>query len=191
MTWPMPLVELTDGYIVMREPVDDDADALTAVAQDEQSQKYTKVPADYTHEMAVDYMRSRAADPGTVMWAIEFSEAPGRYAGNLEIRLVSEISRTVSLAFTTAPWARRKGLMTHSANLALQHAFDNGARRVEVATLASNTASRMLLQNLGFVLEGIVQKGREHKGSMVDVAVFSRGRDTEAGIDASAARAGE
>ena len=187
----MPLEKLTDGYIVMREPVEDDADALTAVAQDEQSQKFTKVPAGYTHEMAVDYMRSRAADPSTVMWAVEFAEASGRYAGNLEIRLVSEISKTVALAFTTAPWARRKGLMTHCVNLAMQHAFDNGARRVEVATLASNTASRMLLQNLGFVLEGIMQKGREHKGAMVDVAVFSRGRDTSGTIDATAARSGE
>ncbi|MFC5938512.1 GNAT family N-acetyltransferase [Corynebacterium choanae] len=169
----MELVKLSDGYVTLREPVVDDADDLTAAAQDEQSQKYTKVPADYTHEMAVEYLQARAADPDTVMWAIELAEEPGRYAGNLEIRLIAANSRTVGLAFTTAPWARRKGVMTHAVKLARDYAFAHGARRVEVSTQAGNTASRMLLQNLDFVLEGVMQGSREHKGQRVDEALFS------------------
>ncbi|KAA8741703.1 GNAT family N-acetyltransferase [Corynebacterium tuscaniense] len=140
-------------------------DILKSVT-DEQTVRFTHVPDPYTE----DHLREFLAAPptGVRRYAIVLDE---RYAGNVELRSMSD--DVANLGYTTAPWARGRGIMTQAVRIVTQGAHEEGVHRVELRAAVHNHASRRVAQRAGFTFEGISRHAELLRGTYNDVALYS------------------
>ncbi|MDK8794098.1 GNAT family protein [Corynebacterium sp. MSK041] len=140
-------------------------DVLKSV-KDEQTVRFTHVPDPYTE----DHLRAFLSAPpaGVRRFAIVLE---GRYAGNVELRHTS--GHVAGLGYTTAPWARGRGVMTQAVRIVTQRAHEEGTHRVELRAAVDNHASRRVAQLAGFSFEGISRHAELLRGTYNDVAVYA------------------
>lgn len=161
--------ELSGGGVVLRRFREDDVDDLLATCQDPAVVEWTRVPLDYTREMALEWCTQ---SPG-MRWVITVPDGPecGRLMGQIELRVHNE--HYVSLGYMTAPWARGRGLMTEAVRLVTARALERGAARVELCVHPGNRASRRVAEKAGFTYEGVRRNGEVLRGDVRDLAVYS------------------
>ncbi|UDL77644.1 GNAT family N-acetyltransferase [Corynebacterium uberis] len=140
---------LRDADLTLRPLSPQDAAALTKACLDPTTARFTEVPANYTQEMAEQFI---AADPGFPRWALDVE---GTFCGVIEARYTTGSTPGVDLGYHTAPWARRRGLMRRAVTLVTAWAHDNGYPVVTLRTRADNAGSRAVARSCGFVLEHI------------------------------------
>lgn len=81
----------------------------------------------------------------------------------------SQLFRLGELAYWITPSEWGNGYATSAGELLLSHAFDElGLHRVEASALASNDASRRVLEKLGFTEEGTARSESFVDGEWVD-----------------------
>ena len=170
-SWPLPVVELTDGVVTLRPFRAEDVDDIFASSTDSRMRQFTQVPLEYTRDMAESYAQK---PEDLTRWAITGEEFDGRYCGSIELRLIDEDIPAVSVGYNTSPWARGKGLQTRALKLAMQNAFDQGVHRVEVKAAVTNPASRHVAESAGCTFEGIARAGENLRGELRDMAVYAR-----------------
>lgn len=104
---------------------------IVATSNDPEMVRWTTVPHPYTGEHADEFLA--AVPEGVERWAYVLD---GRYAGSIELRPGGV------LGYSTAPWARGKGLTTRALRLVAAHAIAQGLRRLELHIAVDNAASR-------------------------------------------------
>lgn len=146
--------------------IPDVVDDLLISVTDELTVRFTHVPDPYTK----DHLREFLAAPptGVTRYAIVLD---ARYAGNIELRSTS--GHVAELGYTTAPWARGRGVMTHAVRAVTQSAHAAGIHRVELRAAVDNHASRRVAQRAGFTFEGISRHAELLRGKYNDLAVYS------------------
>ena len=163
-------VPLTDGRLLLRLPDERDVDPITAACQDPELARWVPVPVPYDTSHARDFVGSRrerwAAEDGEMTFAV--TEAGN---GSL-LAMVGLHARDASMreiGFWTAPWARRRGVMTDAGRLVCRFGFEVLAlRRIEWWAGVGNDASWRVAEKLGFRREGTCRARLLHRGDRLD-----------------------
>ena len=132
---------------------------VVATSNDPEMVRWTTVPHPYTGERADDFLA--AVPDGVERWAYVLD---GRYAGSIELRPGGV------LGYSTAPWARGKGLTTRALRLVAAHALAQGLRRLELHIAEGNAASRRAAEKAGFTYDGLLPdpvRLRGHEDTLV------------------------
>ena len=132
---------------------------VVATSNDPEMVRWTTVPHPYTGEHADDFLA--AVPDGVERWAYVLD---GRYAGSIELRPGGV------LGYSTAPWARGKGLTTRALRLVAAHALAQGLRRLELHIAEGNAASRRAAEKAGFTYDGLLPdpvRLRGHEDTLV------------------------
>ena len=132
---------------------------VVATSNDPEMVRWTTVPHPYTGEHADDFLA--AVPDGVERWAYVLDD---RYAGSIELRPGGV------LGYSTAPWARGKGLTTRALRLVAAHALAQGLRRLELHIAEGNAASRRAAEKAGFTYDGLLPdpvRLRGHEDTLV------------------------
>jgi RimJ/RimL family protein N-acetyltransferase len=176
MRFPEDVPVLTDGVITLRAHTPADIEPAYQVCQDPEMQRWTTIPLPYEREHAVQYLTEFIPagwqNGSSWGWVIQYD---GRYAGTIDLRPgeggVGEVG------FATAPWARGQGVMTRALRLTVDHAFEQGWRRVIWRAYAGNYGSRRVAWKNGFRNLVLVPDGGVARGTRKDEWVASIARD--------------
>ncbi len=127
-----------------------DAEWITSACQDEEVQRWTKVPSPYTRQHAESFIADNNGD--LAAWAIidARSQEPVGVCG------IHQITNGVaSVGYWVAPWGRKSGAASTALQVLRTHAKRLGSAHTLQATIAeSNSASRRTAERAGFQLIG-------------------------------------
>ena len=127
-----------------------DTEWITRACQDEEVQRWTKVPSPYTHQHAESFIADNNGD--LAAWAIidSRSQEPVGVCG------IHHITNGVaSVGYWVAPWGRKSGAASTALQILRTLAKRIGNAHTLQATIAeSNSASRRTAERAGFQLIG-------------------------------------
>ena len=127
-----------------------DAEWITRACQDEEVQRWTKVPRPYTHEHAELFIKDKNGE--LAAWAIIDSRSQ-EPVGVIGIHHV--VNSVASIGYWIAPWGRKSGAASTSLRIIPTLARRIGKAHTLQATIAeTNTASRRTAERAGFELIG-------------------------------------
>ncbi|GDX20711.1 hypothetical protein LBMAG07_16320 [Actinomycetes bacterium] len=127
-----------------------DADWITRACQDEDVQRWTKVPRPYTREHAESFIKDKNGE--FAAWAIIDSRSQ-EPVGIIGIHHV--INGVASIGYWVAPWGRKSGAASTALRIIPTLARRIGNAHTLQATIAeTNVASRRTAERGGFVLIG-------------------------------------
>ncbi len=172
-------VRLSDDVVELASPTADDVDAITALCQDADIQRWTSVPSPYARADAEAFVRTWVTDGWATgrdcTWGIR---SGGTLAGMVGLRL--QPLGSAEVGYWLGPRARGRGLLHRSLRLVLDWAFDpDGLRleRVEWHCTAGNWPSWRAAWRVGFTFEGAVRGGALGRGRREDDWVGTLLRD--------------
>ena len=118
----------------------------------------------------LERVQERLANAHTVTWAFCAAD-DDRLLGEVGLYRLQE---EAELGYWTHPQARGRGLTTRAARVAVDHAFGAlGLDRLAAYASAPNTASRRVLEAVGFRLVGVKRRAaRTGAGEVVDLAAY-------------------
>jgi ribosomal-protein-alanine N-acetyltransferase len=170
-----PLLFETDR-LVLRPIVSGDADALeNAFNHREIYDITTHMTYPYTNQNARDYIRktinrTRANDGYNFAVILRKN---GELIGEVHLIKFRRKHNTCELGYVFNPEHWKNGYATESCREIIRFAFyDLGIRRLLALTMASNDASRKLLERLGFKCEGILREHIMQRETPVDFAYY-------------------
>jgi RimJ/RimL family protein N-acetyltransferase len=146
----MPLAIISDELVRLR-PLDlVDVDEWMAGENEEQI-RWFEFPGSSTRENVVDaiqkWMHSCRTSGPVRRWAV-CEPTTDRILGGVEVRDLG--AGEVNLSSVVFPWARRRGIATRAAELALAYAVkEMGARTAIIKVLEGNQASLGVARQLG------------------------------------------
>ena len=127
-----------------------DAEWITRACQDEEVQRWTKVPRPYTREHAEAFIKNKNGE--LTAWAIIDSRSQ-EPVGMIGIHHV--INGVASIGYWVAPWGRKSGAASTALQIIPTLARRVGKAHTLQATIAeTNTASRRTAERAGFTLFG-------------------------------------
>ena len=127
-----------------------DAEWITRACQDEEVQRWTKVPCPYTREHAESFIENKNGE--LAAWAIIDSRSQ-EPVGMIGIHHV--INGVASIGYWVAPWGRKSGAASTALRIIPTLARRIGKAHTLHATIAeTNIASRRTAERAGFTLIG-------------------------------------
>ena len=127
-----------------------DSDWITRACQDEDIQRWTKVPRPYTREHAESFITDKNGE--LAAWAIIDSRSQ-EPVGMIGIHHV--INGVASIGYWVAPWGRKSGAASTALRIIPTLARRIGRAHTLQATIAeTNAASRRTAERAGFTLIG-------------------------------------
>lgn len=165
--------------VSLRRFIQSDADAVVEACNDPVTQHWLGgLPSPYTREIALRYIEDReeeAAGGRGVYWAAALPEG-GPAVGSFSLMGLPSHDGGAEVGYWTHPAVRGKGLATEAVGLMARHAFAApekgglGLRRLVVAHVTGNDASRMVIERAGFRPYGVERAGdRIRGGDIVDL----------------------
>lgn len=152
--------DLTDGDVRLRPATEADVAAITRICQDEEIQRWNRVPSPYFESHARDWVvrAKRTRDDGEGLAGMLAVDAAtdvvlGSMGATLDRRdLVAEIG------YWVAPEARGRGVATRGTRLVCRLAFERlNAKRLSLLAAVDNPASNRVAVHLGFTHEGVLR----------------------------------
>lgn len=150
---------LTRGRVLIRPPGKGDLDAITAMCQDPDSARFTRVPADYTMADAEEWLAlSRTGwREGTHANFIGIDLHTGNFLGSCGLQLDAR-ENAAEVGYMIAPGERGRGLATWLAAMVCSFGFDDlGLGRLTLIASATNEGSLRVAKRLGFTVEGTLR----------------------------------
>jgi len=127
-----------------------DAEWITRACQDEEVQRWTKVPKPYMREHADSFVKDKNGD--LAAWAIVDSRSQ-QPLGVLGIHHIKD--GVASIGYWVAPWGRKSGAASTALRIMPTLARRIGNAHILQATIAeTNAASRRTAERAGFTLIG-------------------------------------
>jgi len=170
---PRPV--LTDGVVLLREPVAHDTEAMVAGAGQASVAATTRVPSPYTHDDAADFLeRTRVGwqESTAATFALCRAGRPDLLLGMVglhDVDLSGEPGGAAEMGYWLAEEARGRGLMTRGVRLLCAWAFDDlRLARIDWFAKVGNDASRRVAEAVGVEVEGILRRGQVLRGQRVD-----------------------
>ncbi|MFC9596002.1 GNAT family N-acetyltransferase [Streptomyces sp. NPDC056944] len=169
----MDPITLTTDRLRLRNFVPEDVDAVAAVCQDPDIQRWTVVPSPYKREDAELFVHRLVPDG----WRddTEYSFAAEPIEGGPLLAAVTLISRgqgAWEIGYWLAKEHRGSGYMTEIVRALAHWAFTGlGCTRLIWRAEVGNAASRAVAERAGFALEGVQRAGLANKGTLRDAWV--------------------
>jgi RimJ/RimL family protein N-acetyltransferase len=154
-----------------------DADAVTAVFADKQTQRWLPFPQEYGPIEGFGWCTDMAAerrDSGTGDHYGVIRREDEQLVGCLWTKRTDWVARVTEVAYAMAPEARGFGVAAEAVDaLAIALILEHGFQRIELRVAPGNTASRRVAEKAGFTYEGLLRNaGHVHSGR-VDLEVWS------------------
>lgn len=169
-------VALTTGRLVLKELEPEDIDAVTAICQDPEIQKWTLIPSPYTRADAEAFITEigpagRAAGTDAVFGLYRATD--GELLGAIGLHGITPATARhtayAEVGYWLAPSARGRGFITEAVRAVCRWAFAAlDLDRVEWTAFVPNEESRRVALRAGFTMEGTVRGKRVHRGRVVD-----------------------
>ncbi|WP_426364146.1 GNAT family N-acetyltransferase [Streptomyces sp. E-08] len=169
----MDPITLTTDRLRLRNFVPEDVDAVAAVCQDPDIQRWTVVPSPYKREDAELFVHRLVPDG----WRddTEYSFAAEPIEGGPLLAAVTLSSRgqgAWEIGYWLAKEHRGSGYMTEIVRALAHWAFTGlGCTRLIWRAEVGNAASRAVAERAGFALEGVQRAGLANKGTLRDAWV--------------------
>ena len=171
-----PRRHLTDGVVLLRQPLRSAAEAIVAGASDPDVVRFTRVPSPYG-PADLDAILSIAVDgwqaATDAVFAICDSREPDELLGLIGlhgVELVGDPGGVAEIGYWTRPEGRGRGLTSRAVVVASRWAFDElGLAVIEWCADTRNPASRRIAEKAGYVVSGVRRLGMLQRGRRVDV----------------------
>jgi RimJ/RimL family protein N-acetyltransferase len=144
---------LSDGVITLRPMTAQDADAITAAAQDPEIPRWTRVPVPYRRADALSWVAGAELelDAGvTIGWlAVDHED---RLLASISVMEIDREARTGEIGYWVAREARGRGVATRAVRLVRDWAAaELGLSTIEIEVHEDNLASQAVARAAGFV----------------------------------------
>ncbi len=157
---PLPVPDLSDGFVVVRPLCPDDAPAVAAACQDPLIQERCYlVPSPYTLADAEEFIAEarRTLVRGTAAQCAICAAADGELLGTINFVSHPE-PETAETGYWVKREARGRGVAAAALRLVMAYAFNQvGIERLELMTETPNDVSQRLAQQVGFRREGLAR----------------------------------
>ena len=177
--WPNEIATLSHGLVTLRQSADKDIDSIFEACQDPLIPAFTTVPADYTIDHAIDFVRSDPfsfAERRELRFVIEYGNgSDAQFAGVISLHTINIKNHTAAVGYWLETSLRGKGICTTAVQMITDLGIrEIGFRRIEGLVDIDNLASQRLLVNAGYVKEGVLQnKVTRDDGRQIDMALFA------------------
>jgi ribosomal-protein-alanine N-acetyltransferase len=177
--WPSEIPTLQYGLVTLRPSAEKDIDSIFNACQDPLIPAFTTVPANYTLDHAIDFVRS---DPFSFSERREFrfvidygNGDDAEFAGVISLHTINIKNHTAEIGYWMEKSMRGKGIGTIAAKMITDYGFRSlGFRRIDGLADVENAASQKLLTSAGFQKEGILRnKVTRDDGRQIDMALFA------------------
>ncbi len=172
MRFPDDVPVLTDGRVTLRAHRPADLEGMYEQCIDTDTQRWTSVPAPYSHEDAAAFLASRAdvwQSGDAWPFAIESpgGSGPSRFSGSVGIR--NRGSGLGEIGFGMHPGVRGQGVATAAVKLLLDWSFDfQGMHTVGWEAIEGNVASLRVAWKTGFTFEGQTRARMPQRGRVLN-----------------------
>lgn len=170
---------LSDGIVLLRLPVRQDAPDIAEACQDPDTVRWTTIPSPYTLEDAEAWIAEHGVGEhgserwwGAPTWAI--THGGDRWGGTVDFRL--DGAGGAEVGYLVAPWLRGNQVATRALRLACSWAFNaQGLQVIRWYANVGNDPSRTVATKVGFRVHrdtlrlGLVQRGTRVDGWIGDL----------------------
>ena len=177
--WPTEIPTLQYGLVTLRPSAERDIDSIFSACQDPLIPAFTTVPATYTLDHAIEFVRS---DPFSFSERRELrfvsdygNGTEQKFAGVISLHTINIKNHTAEIGYWMEKSMRGKGIGTVAAKMITDYGFRSlGFRRIDGLADVENAASQKLLTSAGFQKEGILRnKVTRDDGRQIDMALFA------------------
>ncbi len=176
-----------DG-VALRRAETEDADAISALASDENVEPFLAAARARDREaILVEIERSRADPMSRGLFVIESTSEARAPIGAVAFEVSNRRSRIAHLyGLMLEPGFRGRGLATAATRLFTEHLLrDLGFHRVELECYGFNERAIRHFERAGFVREGVKRKAYWRRGEWVDGVLFAIVREDLEGEEAA------
>jgi RimJ/RimL family protein N-acetyltransferase len=170
--------DLSDGVVLLRQPIESDIPAITSGAGEPSVAFYTTVPSPYAESDAVwflDHVRTCWEAGNIATFAVCAADSPDALLGMIglhDIDQTGEPGGIAEIGYWLRSSARGQGLMRRAARLLSAWGLDElGLSRINWVAAASNEASLNVVLACGYRYEGEVRRGMLQRGRRIDAWV--------------------
>ena len=177
--WPTEIPTLQYGLVTLRPSEEKDIDSVFNACQDPLIPAFTTVPAAYTIDHAIDFVRSDPfsfAERREFRFVIDYGNGNDvEFAGVISLHTINIKNHTAEIGYWLEKSMRGKGIGTIAAKMITDYGFKTlGFRRIDGLADVDNTASQKLLTSAGYQKEGILRnKVTRDDGRQIDMALFA------------------
>ena len=177
--WPTEIPTLQYGLVTLRPSEEKDIDSVFNACQDPLIPAFTTVPAAYTIDHAIDFVRSDPfsfAERREFRFVIDYGNGNDvKFAGVISLHTINIKNHTAEIGYWLEKSMRSKGIGTIAAKMITDYGFKTlGFRRIDGLADVDNTASQKLLTSAGYQKEGILRnKVTRDDGRQIDMALFA------------------
>jgi RimJ/RimL family protein N-acetyltransferase len=169
------LPTVSDGTIILRPWVDDDAADLFREIQDPEVVRWLNIDMPYTFEDAAGFI-AKVVERWEQQTGAHFVIADaddGRFRGYLGVLDAGEAMNVVEIVYWVAASARRRGVARRAVALALEWILQELApQRIQLGMVDGNEASIRVAEANGFELREIVTDGAMLDGRPADERIY-------------------
>ncbi len=177
--WPTEIPTLQYGLVTLRPSTEADIDSIFQACQDPLIPAFTTVPANYTLDHAIDFVRSDLfglADRREIRFIVDYGNGDDiAFAGVISLHTINIKNHSAEIGYWLEKSMRGKGIATTATKMITDYGFRSlGFRRIEGLADVENTASQKLLTKAGYQREGILRnKVTRDDGRQIDMALFA------------------
>ena len=177
--WPSEIPTLQYGLVTLRPSAEKDIDSIFNACQDPLIPAFTTVPANYTLDHAIDFVRSDPfsfSERRELRFVIDYGNGDdAEFAGVISLHTINIKNHTAEIGYWMEKSMRGKGIGTIAAKMITDYGFRSlGFRRIDGLADVENAASQKLLTSAGFQKEGILRnKVTRDDGRQIDMALFA------------------
>ncbi len=163
------------GRAILRSWQDGDRKSLVRFANNRDVWRNLKdrFPHPYTEDDADAWLALAREDPDRTNWAVEVD---GLAVGGIGLEPMTDVHvRTAHIGYWLGEPYWGRGIMSAAVRTVADHALrDLGYARLEAPVYAWNPASMRVLENCGFVREGVMRKSVYKDGELIDSVLYAR-----------------
>ncbi len=104
-------------------------------------------------------------------WGIILKDT-GKLIGTCGFHAISDYDKRLEIGYDLNRKYWGKKIMTEALSLIIQFAFEMDVNRIEAFVEPPNTGSRVLLEKLGFSLEGTLRQHEMCRGELIDIQIL-------------------
>jgi ribosomal-protein-alanine N-acetyltransferase len=177
--WPTEIPTLQYGLVTLRPSEERDIDSIFNACQDPLIPAFTTVPAAYTIDHAIDFVRSDPfsfAERREFRFVVDYGNGDDvKFAGVISLHTINIKNHTAEIGYWLEKSMRGKGIGTIAAKMITDYGFRTlGFRRIDGLADVDNTPSQKLLTSAGYQKEGILRnKVTRDDGRQIDMALFA------------------
>jgi RimJ/RimL family protein N-acetyltransferase len=177
--WPSEIPTLQYGLVTLRPSNDSDIVSIFTACQDPLIPAFTTVPANYTLDHAIEFVRSDPfsfAERRELRFVIDYGNGDDmKFAGVISLHTINIKNHTAEIGYWMEKSMRGKGIGTSAAKMITDYGLRTlGFRRIDGLADVDNAASQKLLLSAGYEKEGILRnKVTRDDGRQIDMALFA------------------